>query len=366
MIKRNILTHPDDNCYSEVATGYPNTDYAPVVSPYARYKNMTQAVSATGRPMVFQICEWGLDFPSLWAPELGHTWRITNDIIPAWRSIPRILNQAVPQTSFAGPGQWLDLDMLEVGNHVLTTPEEQTHFSLWAIIKSPLVIGTALYDAYTSISASSLAILKNTDVIGYNQDSLGVAATFRRRWTSDYEIWSGPLSGGRTVVAVINLSNETRNLTLALPDVGFQTAESVKDIWNNITAENVVTSYTGAVEAHGTLLLELAGTTTAGQYTITNAQVSGLVLPTSYSPIHFTSITIFTSINQLLTEAEITPHSRKYMATRLAQITHWLLLLHKQSPTQQMSSLITPSTKSRLAPSVSQLLYRLSHLTTTP
>lgn len=224
--------------------------------------------------MVFQICEWGLDFPSVWAPALGNTWRITNDIIPAWRSIPRILNQAVPQTSFAGPGQWLDLDMLEVGNNIFTIPEEQTHMSLWAIVKSPLVIGAALKDDYMSISAESLAVLKNADVIGYNQDSLGVAASFRRRWTDDYEVWAGPLNGGRMVVAVINLVDEARNLTLALPDIGVQSAETVKDVWNNVTKKDVVTEYTGAVGAHGTLLLELGGTTMAGQYTIANAHVS--------------------------------------------------------------------------------------------
>src|SRR5205814_577278 len=121
---------PDDNCYSEAATGYPNTDYSPVVSPSSRMANMSKAILSTGRPMLFQICEWGVDFPSTWAPPLGNTWRITNDIIPSYRTIPRILNQAVPQTSFAGPGHWLDLDMLEVGNNVFTIPEEQTHFSL--------------------------------------------------------------------------------------------------------------------------------------------------------------------------------------------------------------------------------------------
>ena len=253
-------------------------NYAPSVSPQGRYANMSKAVLATGRPMVFQVCDWGVDFPSAWAPALGNSWRISNDIIPAFQTIARILNQAVPQTSFAGPGQWLDLDMLEVGNNVFTTPEEQTHFSLWAIVKSPLVIGAALKDTYTAISAASLAILKNANVIGYNQDSLGIAASFRRRWTdAGYEIWAGSLSGGRTVVAVINWNNVARSLTLDLPDVGFQTAGTIKDIWNGISSTNVVTSYTGTVQAHGTLLLELSGTTAAGQYAISDAVVSGQV-----------------------------------------------------------------------------------------
>ncbi|KUJ08183.1 glycoside hydrolase [Mollisia scopiformis] len=265
-----------DNCYSDAAAGYPDADYTPAVSPSGRYANMTAALASLSRPILFQICDWGVDFPSAWAPALGNTWRITNDIIPAYRTVPRILNQAAPQTDFAGPGHWLDLDMLEVGNNVFTVPEEQTHFSLWAILKSPLVIGAALKDTYTSIAAASLATLMNEDVIGYNQDSLGVAASFRRRWTEDgYEVWAGPLSGNRTVVALINLDDTARELTLNFPDVGVQKVATVKDIWNNITSTNVLTSYTAPVEAHGTLLLEFIGTTTAGSYSSNDSKTSG-------------------------------------------------------------------------------------------
>ncbi|PMD45999.1 carbohydrate-binding module family 35 protein [Hyaloscypha variabilis F] len=265
-----------DDCYSEAAAGYPNVDYTPVVSPSGRYANMTAALLATKRPFLFQICNWGVDFPALWAPALGNSWRATNDIIPAYRTISRILNQVVPQTDFAGPGHWVDLDMLEVGNDIFTIPEEQTHFSLWAILKSPLVIGAALKDTYTSIPTASLAILKNQDVIGYNQDSLGVSASFRRRWTEEgYEIWAGPLSESRVVVALINLQDEARSLTVDFPDVGVQKAGSVKDIWNGVTSSNVLTSYTANVAAHGTLLLELGELVTAGIYNASDAVKTG-------------------------------------------------------------------------------------------
>lgn len=242
---------------------------------------MTNALATLSKPILFQICDWGVDFPSTWAPAMGNTWRITNDIIPSYPTVSRILNQAVPQTSFAGPGHWLDLDMLEVGNNVFTTAEEQTHFSLWAILKSPLVIGAALKDSLTSISSASLAILSNKDVISYNQDSLGVAASFRRRWTTDgYEVWAGPLSGGRTVIAVINLQNTAKTLTLNFPDVGLQKASTVKNIWASTSTTNVLTSLSADVAAHGTMLLELGGTTAAGTYVASDATVSGYV----YSP----------------------------------------------------------------------------------
>ncbi|CAI7658732.1 unnamed protein product [Penicillium manginii] len=256
-----------DNCFSDEATGYPNVNYEPSTSPQPRFANMTKALAAQNRAVLFQICEWGVDFPALWAPALGHTWRIGNDIIPAWRAIWRTLNQAVPQTSFAGPGQWPDLDMLEVGNDILTIPEEQTHFSLWAILKSPLVIGGALKDGLTSINKDSLAILSNKDVIGFNQDSLGKSAELKRRWSEEgYEVWSGPLSNGRTVAALINWADESRELTLNLPDIGVQFAGQIKNIWAGKSVRNVKTAYTSTVQPHGVMLLELEDTISAGSY----------------------------------------------------------------------------------------------------
>ena len=269
----------DDNCYSDAALGYPDAEYYPAQSPAPRFKTMQDALNATGRSIVYAICEWGVDFPSAWAPATGNTWRVTNDIIPVWRTIPRILNQVVPQTSYAGPGHWLDLDMLEVGNNVFTKAEEQTHFSMWSTIKSPLVIGGRLNDTFGSMNKTSLTTLKNADAISYNQDYLGVAASFRRRWTLDqYEVWAGPLSKRRTVVALVNWADRARNLTLDLPDVGLQSAGLVKNIWQNKTSSKVLTSYTAEVAAHGTMLLELHDTTPSGMYSATNyAQIEGWV-----------------------------------------------------------------------------------------
>jgi alpha-galactosidase len=157
--------------------------------------------------------------------------------------------------------------MLEVGNNILTTAEEQTHFSLWAILKSPLVIGGALKDDTTSMNAASLAILSNKDVVSFNQDSLGVSATLNRRWSEEgYEVWSGPLSGGRTVAALINWADTSRELTLNLPDVGIQSAGTLKDIWAGKTVSNVKSSYTATIAAHGVMLVELSDTTPASTY----------------------------------------------------------------------------------------------------
>ncbi|CAD0081630.1 unnamed protein product [Aureobasidium vineae] len=264
-----------DNCYSSAEKDFPNVDYEPLTSPHQNYVNMRNALDATGKNLLFQICDWGVDFPSAWAPELGNTWRVTNDIIPNWRTIFRIVNQVVPQTDHAGPGRWLDLDMLEVGNNIFTHAEEQTHFALWSILKSPLTIGCALNDSFTSVSASSLAIMKNENVIAFNQDALGVSANLTRRYSDEgYDVWSGPLSGNRTVAALVNWNNHSIDATLDLPDVGFQIAGWVRDAWTNETRKNVMTSCKASIEAHGTLLLELGETVPAGVYQLDGAPVS--------------------------------------------------------------------------------------------
>ena len=263
-----LLISPDDNCYSDAATGYPDVDYTPSTSPSLRYDNMTKAIKRTGREILLAICDWGVDFPSGWAPYLGNTWRITNDIIPEFKTVYRQVNQFVPSASFAGPGQWPDLDMLEVGNDVFTEAEEQTHFSLWAIAKSPLVMGAPLKDAYTSIDSSSLAILLNPTAISFNQDSLGKAANLTRRYTEEgYDVWAGPLSDDRTVAALVNWDDSPRtNATISFPDFGVQSAATVFDVWNNITQSDVKTTYSTTIPAHGILLLELSNTTAAGTY----------------------------------------------------------------------------------------------------
>ena len=198
---------------------------------------------------------------------MGNTWRLTNDIIPEWRTVYRQVNQFVPSASFAGPGQWPDLDLLEVGNNVFTLPEEQTHFGLWSILKSPLIISTALKDSLTSIHADSLEVLSNARVISYNQDSLGKPANLTKRDSEKgIDLWSGPLSDDRTIVALVNWNDIAIDGTLNLPDIGFQSAGVLFDVWNNITTMNVKTSYSAIVPAHGTLLVELSQTTPMGSY----------------------------------------------------------------------------------------------------
>ncbi|KAF8073970.1 glycoside hydrolase superfamily [Lyophyllum atratum] len=235
---------------------------------------MRNALAVTKRPIVFSICEWGVQDPARWpASAVGNSWRISNDIGPpaSWDNLFRIINQLVPITQFAGPGAWNDLDMLEVGNTGLNAAEQQTHFAFWAATKSPLIISTDL----TNPSTQTLNILKNPRMIALNQDSLGKSISFKRRYANDHDVWSGPLADGSTVAFIINWSSSSRSLTFNLADVGFASANAV-DLITGTSLGKLTAMYTSTVAGHGSVVLKLSGATTvaAPTFTFYNAAAS--------------------------------------------------------------------------------------------
>ena len=117
----------------------------------------------TGRCIIYNICRW--HFPGEWAPAIADSWRIGADITPDFTSVLRQVDQAKPLRKFCSPGHVNDLDLLQLGNG-MSAEEEQTHFAMWCMMSSPLVIGCDL----TGISESTLAVLKNRELIAVNQD----------------------------------------------------------------------------------------------------------------------------------------------------------------------------------------------------
>jgi alpha-galactosidase len=118
---------------------------------------MHNALMASGREIYYAMCNWGADSVWTWGLETGNSWRVSSDVTDAWSSIVSIASNAQAYGSYAGPGGFNDFDMLEVGNGGLTAAEERAHFGIWAIAKSPLLIGTGL----TKISSASLEVLLN-------------------------------------------------------------------------------------------------------------------------------------------------------------------------------------------------------------
>ena len=121
-----------DNCYND---GVPGT---------VRYKAMREALASTGRDIFYSLCNWGEEESWRWAPDIGNSFRTTQDIFDDFSSVEYNFKESQKHFERSGPGGWNDPDMLEIGNGGLTHEEEKTHFALWAIAKAPLIIGCDL------------------------------------------------------------------------------------------------------------------------------------------------------------------------------------------------------------------------------
>jgi alpha-galactosidase len=194
------------------------------------YDKMGKAIKATGRPIVYSLCQYGWDSVWEWAPALGgNLWRTTGDIQPRWMSIYAILSQQEGLEKYAGPGHWNDPDMLEVGNGKLSLAENRAHFSMWAMLAAPLLAGNDLPNMKPEVNA----ILTNKDVVAIDQDKLGKQAS-RVYSDGEVDVWERHLAGGAVAVAVLNAGSDrysTHPFHLELAKLGLHGPQKGKDLW---------------------------------------------------------------------------------------------------------------------------------------
>jgi alpha-galactosidase len=214
----------------------PNDKAAQMKLMIAAYDKMGKALKATGRPIVYSLCQYGWDAVWEWAPALGgNLWRTTGDIDPHWDRIYAIVSQQEGLEKYAGPGHWNDPDMLEVGNGKLTLAENRTHFSMWAMLAAPLLAGNDLPNMKPEIKA----ILTNRDVIAIDQDRLGKQGA-RVYSDGEVDVWSRHLAGGALAIAVVNAGSDrysTHPFHLNLRKLGLAGTQTGKELWTGKTVE---------------------------------------------------------------------------------------------------------------------------------
>jgi alpha-galactosidase len=231
----------------------------------ASYSLMRDALNASGRPIVFSICEWGTSKPWLWAKGIGHLWRTTGDIKDRWEGkekwpdgsccsygVMDIVDLQDGLESFAGPGHWNDPDMLEVGNGGLNETENRSHFSLWAMLAAPLIAGNDL----RSMTPAVRDILTNPEVIAVNQDPLGRQGR-RVRKNGDVEVWTRELAGGNRAVILLNRGSGTKEITADWQDMGYPShlAASVRDLWEKKDLGKFTGKFTTSVTSHAVVMV---------------------------------------------------------------------------------------------------------------
>ena len=205
----------------------PNDEAAQMKLMRGAYEKMHQALLMAGRPIVYSLCEYGWNSVWQWGPSVGaNLWRTTGDIQPNFDRIMLIGRAQAGLARFAAPGHWNDPDMLEVGNGKLTQGENRAHMSLWAILAAPLIAGNNL----TQMTPDVAAILKNKDVIAIDQDSLGRQGE-RVYAEGAVEIWTKPLTGGRTAVGIFNFGETASEVSVHLRNLGLPNKSMAHDVW---------------------------------------------------------------------------------------------------------------------------------------
>lgn len=235
--------------------GYVGQRTGDILSAQDRYTTISQALYAVADDAVrMNVCTGA--FPGAWAAGVAGSWRVGADISCSWASIKRILRESFYLSAFSSPGHFNDMDMLEVGR-TLTPDEDRTHFGMWCIMNSPLLIGCDL----RTLSDETLALLSNPELIALNQDTLCqqayVAGQSGDCWMLVRDVVRR--QGDSRAVAICNLGDSATQYTLRFADVDLGGKTTVRDLFQRTDLGSCRDSLTVDIPAHGTRIFLLRG-----------------------------------------------------------------------------------------------------------
>lgn len=184
----------------------------------AAYTKWSQMIEKSGRPIVLSASAYRFYD---WYPKLTNMGRTTGDVkskqsggaifdTPSERSVMAIAMKNSASAAEAGNGYWNDPDMLVTGDQGLTLDQQRSHFALYCIMSSPLILGNDV----RKMSAEEKSILLNKQAIAVNQDPTEQGK--RIKADGQKEIWAKRLKNGDYAVLLLNrnaASSETITLT---------------------------------------------------------------------------------------------------------------------------------------------------------
>ncbi len=268
--------YQDARLYASWGVDYLKFDwcFADGINAREAYSTMSKALKTAGRPVVFSICEWGGNAPWLWGASSGHLWRTTGDIYSCFDCIKDmgdftalgvmpIADKQQALRAYAGPGQWNDPDMLEVGNG-MSVAEDRAHFSLWSMMSAPLIAGNDV----RNMSIETAAILTNKAVIAVDQDESGIQG-YRYNVKDSLETWLKPLKDGDWAVCFLNRGHKSipvgfnwkqQTIVDTLSKMELNAVSNtfkLKDLWTDKDAGTTNKPFKARVPSHDVVMLRL-------------------------------------------------------------------------------------------------------------
>lgn len=230
---------------------------------YLRIRHTIDSVA--NHPVEVNICRWA--YPGTWVSDAGQSWRISGDVRPIWSSIKSTIGLNLYLSAYAGGGKYNDMDMLIVGYAKKPSPllkdcygvpfnEEETHFGMWCIMSSPLLLGCDL--GY--LPEETMKIITNDELIALDQDPLGLQAYVVQHEGEGYVLVKDieVLRGASRAVALYNPSEEEMTFDVPLESLEFKGKVSVRDL-NRHEELGRMDRINLTVPAHGARILRITG-----------------------------------------------------------------------------------------------------------
>lgn len=223
------------------------------LSEQERYTAISNAIKATGiEGARFNVCRWA--YPGTWVQNVATSWRISQDIYLGWESVKDIIGQTIYLSAYATEGRFNDMDMLEVGRG-LTEEEDKTHFGMWCILSSPLLVGADM----SKIDDKAIKLMANEELIAVNQDPLALQAYVVDYNDGAYTLVKdfGKLYGTTRVIAFYNPTEQSREMEIDFFDVNLGGDVKVRDLYEKKDVGTFTGYFSSTVPAHGTRIYRL-------------------------------------------------------------------------------------------------------------
>lgn len=215
------------------------------------YTKIIDKIRAINRHIVFNVCRW--KFPGTWVIKKADSWRISGDIKEEFSSILNIIDMNADLYPYSSAGHYNDMDMLQVGRG-MSYDEDKTHFSMWCMLNSPLLLGNDL----RNMSAQTVAILTNKEIIALNQDE-GFVQAKRMFKEGDIEIWIKPLGakGKQKAIAIMNHGEEKKDFFISSKKMGIHSKSQLTDLWLHQVMGKIGSGKTLTIPKHGIVVLKI-------------------------------------------------------------------------------------------------------------
>lgn len=222
-----------------------------------RYTEIGNRIKRIKPEAIYNVCRW--EFPGKWVTQVADSWRISGDIDNTFKSVMHIVDLNADLWRYASKGRYNDMDMLQVGRG-MTFEEDKTHFTMWSVMHSPLLLGNDL----TAMSDETVEIVTNREIIALNQSDFVYQAR-RIADNGDLEVWAKPLVStisGQVAVVLLNRSKTEATISFNPKMVGIdaEAGYTTRELWlKKDFPPSKDSTISFDVPTHGVVVLKLEG-----------------------------------------------------------------------------------------------------------